>query len=87
MANKSATILSDKEREHFQGYEYPFENLVLEGGGAKLAGAIGTVLVSILQTKSLLTQFVIGTSFSAEGKLRAKVSYRALISTPSIYSV
>ena len=37
--------LSDKEREHFQGYDFPFENLVLEGGGAKLAGGVGTVLV------------------------------------------
>ena len=46
IANKSAKFLSDKERKHFEGYEFPFENLVLEGGGAKLAGAIGTVLVS-----------------------------------------
>ena len=45
MAEKSVSILSDKELKHFQGYDFPFENFVLEGGGAKLAGSVGTVLV------------------------------------------
>ena len=47
MSNKAvSSILKEEEIEEFRGYDWPFENLVFEGGGAKCISAIGVYRVS-----------------------------------------
>ena len=47
MNNQEAfSILNKEEVEELKGYDWPFENLVLEGGGAKCIGDIGMYRVS-----------------------------------------
>ena len=41
-----APFMTDEERAEFSGYDWPFENFVVEGGGAKGIGVIGTIRVS-----------------------------------------
>lgn len=50
MSNKAvSSILKEEEIEEFyRGYDWPFENLVFEGGGAKCISAIGVYRVSTI---------------------------------------
>ena len=44
----ATSFLNDTEKAEFSGYDWPFENVVLEGGGAKCEAFLGTIRVSIL---------------------------------------
>ena len=41
-----ATMLTEEERQELSAYEYPFENVALEGGGVKGSAYIGAIRVS-----------------------------------------
>ncbi len=47
------SILTDEEKEELSGYEFPFENLVFEAGGAKGIAYIGAVRVSDVISEDL----------------------------------
>ena len=40
-------ILTAEEREEFEGYEFPLENLALQGGGSKGLAYVGTLRVNL----------------------------------------
>ena len=54
--SSEALFLTDEEKVEFSGCHWPFENFVVEGGGAKCIGAIGTtsIRVSFLSCKSYI---------------------------------
>ncbi len=41
-------MLTEEERQELGAYEYPFENVALEGGGNKGSAYIGAIRVSTL---------------------------------------
>ncbi len=41
-------MLTEEERQELSAYEYPFENVALEGGGVKGSAYIGAIRVSNL---------------------------------------
>lgn len=45
--SKPSPMLTDEEKEELSGYEFPFENIVFEAGGAKGIAYIGALRVSI----------------------------------------
>ena len=46
MSSAKPSFLTEEEKQEFQGYDFQFENIVLEGGGSKGIAYIGAVRVS-----------------------------------------